>query len=180
MYVKVIPLTYLSIFAKNERLRNGMTNIENTAPLAELRVKLLNDNARIPQRATNGSAGYDLCACLENDITIAPGDICKVSTGIAISIDSPFWVGLVYARSGLAAKQGLTLINCVGVVDSDYRGELIIPMINHGKSEVVIKNSDRIAQLVLTPIALPRLIQVDSLEETERGSGGFGSTGIGI
>lgn len=139
-----------------------------------LKVKRLTATAVLPARQTAGSAGYDLCA--DADLTIRPHERIKVPTGIAIAIGDGNVVGLVYARSGLAAKFGVAPINCVGVVDSDYRGELLVPLTNHGEEAFTIARGDRIAQLVLAPVYTPALVEVDELDETVRGAGGFGST----
>lgn len=144
----------------------------------KLCIKKLKENAIIPQRATSGSAGYDLCACIPEKITIKKGDIIKIPTGISVALDSENYAVMVYARSGLASKNGITLANCVGVVDSDYRGEIIIPLINLGKDDFVIEPSQRIAQMVIKPIAIPEICVCETLSETERGKNGFGSTGI--
>lgn len=141
-----------------------------------LRFKKLNENAIIPKRATPQSAGLDLCACIEEPLTVAPGERVLVPTGLAVSPDGDV-VLLIYARSSLASKYGLTLSNCVGVVDSDYRGELKVAMVNLGDKEYTISPSERIAQLVVTPVLFPDTQEVMSLDETVRGEGGFGSTG---
>lgn len=132
----------------------------------------------MPTYATEGSAGMDLKAAISEPLTIAPGQIMKVPTGIAIQIPDASIGGFVYPRSGLSSKYGISLINCVGVIDSDYTGEIICPMINHSDSEFVINPGDRIAQIVFMPVCHAKLTLVDDLQETERGSGGFGSTGI--
>lgn len=142
-----------------------------------VQIQLLNKISVLPSRATSGSAGYDLCACLEQPITINPQEQFKIPTGIALSIGDPNVVGLMYARSSLAVKLGLSLINAVGVIDSDYRGELLACLFNNSKKAVTIENGQRIAQLVFTPIFTPTLLQVETLDETTRGAGGFGSTG---
>lgn len=143
-----------------------------------LRIKKLNKNAEIPKRATNGSAGYDLCACIEEDVVIKKGQIVKIPTGISAEINTNEAALMIYARSGLASKNGVTLVNCVGVVDSDYRGEIVVPLINLGNDDYIIEKGARIAQLVVTPIILPEIEEVSELGDTDRGSGGFGSTGI--
>lgn len=140
--------------------------------------KKLNENAAIPSRATEGSAGMDLCACLDESIVIKPNEIRVIPTGLAAEVDSPDVALLTYARSGLAARHGITLANCVGVIDSDYRGEWMIPLINLGTEPFTVENGMRIAQLVVTPIIRPDIAAADELTETARGTGGFGSTGI--
>lgn len=143
-----------------------------------LRIKKLNENAEIPKRATNGSAGYDLCACIEENVVIKKGQIVKIPTGISAEINTNEAALMIYARSGLASKNGVTLVNCVGVVDSDYRGEIVVPLINLGNDDYIIEKGARIAQLVVTPVILPEIEEVSELGDTDRGSGGFGSTGI--
>ena len=144
----------------------------------QLKIKKLRPEAVLPKRATPESAGLDRCACLEQDLTIEPFQLVRVPTGLAIALE-PGTVGLVYARSGLASKFGVTLSNCVGVIDSDYRGELQVAMTNHSKTPYTIRPGDRIAQLVVSPVFLPEVEEVPELDETERGAGGFGSTGFG-
>lgn len=133
--------------------------------------------AKTPVYATPGSAGMDLSACIPSEINIKPGEIAKVSTGIAIQIPNRGMGGFIFPRSGLSSKYGVSLANCVGVIDSDYTGEIFCPVINHGSSDYTIKPGDRIAQLVFLPVINVRLEETDKLEDTERGSGGFGSTG---
>jgi dUTP pyrophosphatase len=135
-------------------------------------------NSSTPEYATAGSAGIDLSACISEDIIIKPGEIVKVNTGIAIQIPHKGIGGFVFPRSGLSSKYGISLANCVGVIDSDYTGEIICPVINHSSSDYTIKSGDRIAQIVFMPVLNVKFQQTDSLEATERGSGGFGSTGI--
>ncbi len=143
-----------------------------------LKIKKLNENAIIPKRATSGSAGYDLSACLAEPIEIKPGEIKKISTGISCELVSDIdAVLLIYARSSLATKHGITLANCVGVVDSDYRGEILVAMINHSTEPYTITHGERIAQLVITPVLLPTVEEASELTDTQRGEGGFGSTG---
>lgn len=142
-----------------------------------LKIKKLNENAIIPKTATGGSAGMDLCACTETAVTLAPGERKLIPTGIAIALESNAYVAYIYARSGLAVKQGITLSNCVGVIDSDYRGELKVGLINLSSEPYTVQNGDRIAQLVIAPVIMPQIEECDELDETERASGGFGSTG---
>ncbi|HJB79365.1 dUTP diphosphatase [uncultured Flavonifractor sp.] len=130
-----------------------------------------------PSRATEGSAGMDLCACIEEDRIIAPRQLVKIPTGIAIALPGPEYVALVYARSGLGIKHGVSLSNGVGVIDSDYRGEIMVGLTNLSDKFYTIHPGDRIAQLVVTPVVLPELERVEALDETGRGTGGFGSTG---
>jgi len=132
----------------------------------------------IPAYATPGSAGMDLKACIEESLTIKPGQIVKIPTGIAIQMQSASIGGFVFPRSGLSSKHGISLINCVGVVDSDYTGEIICPVVNHSACDFIVNPGDRIAQLVFMPVCNAALVEVTELQETERGSGGFGSTGM--
>lgn len=132
---------------------------------------------KLPEYATSGSAGMDLSACIPSEIVIKPGEIVKVNTGIAIQIPNSGIGGFVFPRSGLSSKHGISLANCVGVIDSDYTGEIICPVINHSSTEYTIKPGDRIAQIVFMPVFKALLQEVDKLEATDRGSGGFGSTG---
>ena len=142
-----------------------------------LKIKKLNDKAVVPFRATEGSAGMDLRACLDAPITIEPGERVLIPTGLAIALESPSYVAYIYARSGLAVKLAITLSNCVGVIDSDYRGELKVGLINLSDEAYVINDGERIAQLVISPVIIPQIEVVDELGCTERNAGGFGSTG---
>lgn len=142
-----------------------------------LKIKKLNENAVIPKQATKGSAGMDLSACLEKDIIIKPGEISVIPTGISVAPDTDECALLIYARSGLASKYGIAPANCVGVVDSDYRGEIKVALINHGKENFTVTNAMRIAQLIMTPVLIPEIKIVSKLDETKRNTGGFGSTG---
>ena len=142
-----------------------------------LKIKKLKCNAVIPKAATGGSAGMDLCACIDENIVIKPGERVLVPTGIAIALPDNSYVAYIYARSGLAIKSGITLSNCVGVVDSDYRGEVKVGLINHSDKEYTVSNGDRIAQMVIAPVIVPEIEEADELDETERNAGGFGSTG---
>ena len=142
----------------------------------KLHVKLLRKNAKLPENQTSGSAGYDLSACIEEPVTIAPGQTHLVGSGIAIAL-TPGYAAFVYARSGLGIKYGIVPANCVGVIDFDYRGEIIVALKNTSNEPFTVSPGDRIAQMVITKCELPELIQSDELEETKRGDGGFGSTG---
>ena len=140
--------------------------------------KKLDPKAVIPSRATPGSAGMDVCACLDGPVTLVPGEIKMIPTGLAAACDETDVALLIYPRSGLSAKHGISLANCVGVVDSDYRGAWYIPLINNGSSDFTVGNGMRIAQLIPTRILMPEIEVSDDLPETERGSGGFGSSGV--
>lgn len=131
-----------------------------------------------PSYATAGSAGLDLRACIERPLTLSPHERALVPTGIAIQLPSPKIGAFVFARSGLAAKKGIHLANGVGVVDSDYTGEILCAMTNSSDEPYTIMPGDRIAQLVFLPVYAAELIRVGSLDETPRGSGGFGHTGV--
>ena len=139
-------------------------------------VKILRDGAKLPTYGTAGAAGADLYACVDAPVTIQPGETVFIPTGIALEVPEGC-AGLVYARSGLACKQDLAPANKVGVIDSDYRGEFMIALHNHGKEVRTIRHGDRVAQLVVTPILRPVYEETDALDETDRGAGGFGSTG---
>lgn len=142
-----------------------------------IRFQKLHPNAVIPQRATPGSAGMDLVACIEEPVLLPAGGRAMIPTGLAMAIPTAEWVGLVYARSGLAVRHGITLSNSVGVIDSDYRGEIRVGLCNLGQEPYTIQPGERIAQLVITPVLLPPVEEADELDNTERGTGGFGSTG---
>lgn len=141
-----------------------------------IQVKKLRENAVLPTYGSAEAAGADLYACLEGDIEIAPGQTAFVPTGLSMQIPTGC-AGLIYARSGLACKRGLAPANKVGVIDSDYRGEFIVALYNHGNAAQTISHGERIAQLVITPVFTPGFQEVDELSETARGEGGFGSTG---
>ena len=143
----------------------------------ELKIQKLDERAKLPVRATPGSAGMDLHALLDEPLTLAPGERALVRTGIAIGLPSPETVGLVFARSGLAVKKGLALSNGVGVIDSDYTGEIKVGLVHLGAEPVTIQPGERIAQLAVMPVLLPEIREVDALDATARGAGGFGSTG---
>ncbi len=139
-------------------------------------VKRLRSNATLPTYGSAGAAGADLYACIDETISIQPGESVFVPTGLSMEIPAGY-VGLIYARSGLACKRGLAPANKVGVIDSDYRGELIVVLYNHGNEVQSISSGERIAQLVITPIYTPSYEEVDDLSDTVRASAGFGSTG---
>ena len=131
----------------------------------------------LPYYATPGSAAMDLHACLDGPVVIPAGGRSVIPTGIAIALPSPDYVALVFARSGLGIKHGVAPANCVGVNDSDYRGEVMVGLQNSGSSDFTIQPGDRIAQLMVTPVVQATIQMVDELDETQRGAGGFGSTG---
>ena len=141
-----------------------------------MNIKKLNDNAHVPTYGSEFSAGADLYACEETDITIAPGETKLIHTGLAMEIPIGL-VGLIYARSGLASKKGLAPANKVGVIDSDYRGEIMVALHNHGNIPQTITDGERIAQIVFAPFYAANFNVVDELADTARGTGGFGSTG---
>lgn len=147
-----------------------------------VKLKKLKDGAKIPQYATEQAAACDLCACLEGGkVTINPGEIKTIPTGIAIECEEAAEYNtaiLIFPRSGLAAKHGISLANSVGVVDSDYRGEIKVPLINHSTVPFEISSGDRIAQMMFTPVLRAEFEESDELSDTERGMSGFGSTGI--
>lgn len=141
-----------------------------------IRVKKLRGNAILPTYGSLEAAGADLYACLDHTVIIAPGETCFIPTGLAMEIPTGY-AGLLYARSGLACKKGLAPANKVGVVDSDYRGEFMVALHNHGNEAQTVSGGDRIAQLLVTPVITPGFQEVTELTDTVRNSGGFGSTG---
>ncbi len=142
-----------------------------------LKVKKLRPEAKVPMRATEGSAGMDLSACIEEAVTINPGDLKLIPTGIAIEIPSKDYVAYIFARSGLGIKHGICLSNGVGVIDSDYRGEVCVGLCNVSSESYTIQPGERVAQMVISPVSLMPVHEVEELSDTERGAGGFGSTG---
>ncbi len=142
-----------------------------------LKIKKLHEGAVIPHRATPGSAGMDLYACIEEPVTIFPNQLVTVPTGIAIALPDSGCAALIFARSGLGVKHGIALSNGVGVIDSDYRGEIKVGLCNLGSEPYTVSPNERVAQLVVTPVLPLPVEETDSLDETERGAGGFGSTG---
>ena len=141
-----------------------------------IRVKKLHPNAVLPTYGSAEAAGADLYACLEEAVTIQPGEVYWVPTGIALEVPKGC-AGLVYARSSLGAKRGLAPANKVGVVDSDYRGEVKVVLLNHSKQPQILEPGERVAQFVITPVLTPAYEEVEELTDTSRGAGGFGSTG---
>ena len=131
----------------------------------------------LPYYATPGSAAMDLHACVDAPVTIPARGRAVIPTGIAIALPSPDYVALVFARSGLGIKHGVAPANCVGVIDSDYRGELLVGLQNSGDADFTVQPGDRIAQLMVVPVIQAQIEMADELDETQRGGGGFGSTG---
>ncbi|HOW16184.1 MAG TPA: dUTP diphosphatase [bacterium] len=146
--------------------------------LVDLRIKRLEGNTLpLPEYKTIGSAGFDLMACIDKDEVLESGQIKLIGTGLSFEIPVGYEIQ-IRPRSGLAAKNGISIVNTPGTIDSDYRGEVKIILINHSKDKFVIKNGDRIAQAVLMPVVHANLIEVNDLSTTQRGSGGFGHTGV--
>ena len=144
----------------------------------KVRFTRLKQNAKKPSYGTEFAAGADLYACIENKIIIEPGQTSFVGTGLTMEIPAGL-AGFIYARSGLACKKGLAPANKVGVIDSDYRGEIIVALYNHGSEPIEVENEERVAQMVIAPYISAVYEEAESLEETSRGEGGFGSTGRG-
>lgn len=142
----------------------------------KVNIKVLNEKAILPTYGSTYSAGADLYACLDGAVTIEPGEAALIHTGLAMEIPVGY-AGLIYARSGLATKKGLAPSNKVGVIDADYRGEIMVSLFNHSKEKRTVEPGERIAQLVITPFITADWNMVSELEETDRGAGGFGSTG---
>ena len=139
-------------------------------------IKKLQKNAILPTKGSDAAAGYDAYACLDKDVIIMPGENVKIGTGIAVEFPDEYWMG-VYARSGLATKRGLRPANCVGVIDPDYRGEIIVALYNDSNETQIISHGDRIAQLIITKKEDWNIVETNMLKETYRDAGGFGSTG---
>lgn len=146
-------------------------------PSKTVRYKLLDPRAKAPLYATPGAAAADLCALLDEPLTIAPMQRVLVPTGLAIELPGPDCVALVYARSGLSIKHGLCMVNGVGVIDSDYRGELRVPMVNLSDAPYTVQPGERVAQLCIAPVWQAAFVESAQLSDTARGAGGFGSTG---
>lgn len=143
---------------------------------AQIKVKKLNENAQLPVYSSEFAAGADLCACLFAPVTIEPGQTFMVKTGLSVEIPVGY-AGLIYARSGMASKRGLAPANKVGVIDSDYRGEIIVALYNQSLMPQKIEPGERIAQLIITPYIQGIFSEAEELSDTVRGEGGFGSTG---
>lgn len=139
-------------------------------------IKRLSPSVQLPSYKTNGASGMDLMAFIEKPIELEPGKSCLVPTGLSVAFPEEYEIQ-IRPRSGLAAKNNITVLNTPGTIDSDYRGELKIILFNHGNENFLINNSDRIAQMILTPIIKMELQETDELPDTVRGEGGFGSTG---
>ena len=144
--------------------------------MAKVLIKKLDPTVKLPVYKTDGSSGMDLMALIKKPITLKPNSSCLVPTGLAIAFSSDFEIQ-IRPRSGLAAKNSITVLNTPGTIDSDYRGEIKIILFNHGNKDFLINNKDRIAQMILTPVIKMDLQEADELPETVRGEGGFGSTG---
>jgi len=142
----------------------------------KLSVMKLRQTANLPKRQTFGSVGYDIVACIDSEVIIAPGETQKIGSGIAIALDDGY-AAFIYARSGLGINKGIIPANCVGIIDSDYRGEIIVGLKNSSNEPFKVNNGDRIAQMVVTKCETPELVLCETLEETSRNTGGFGSTG---
>ena len=142
----------------------------------QVKIKKLKENAILPTYGTPYSAGADLYACMDEPVTIAPGETVLIKTGLAMAIPEGY-AGLIYARSGLATKKGLAPANKVGVVDADYRGEVMVPLHNHSRVAVTVEHGERIAQMVITPFLTEEFLEAEELDDTLRGENGFGSTG---
>ena len=141
-----------------------------------IKVKKLSPNAILPTYGSAEAAGADLYACLDAPVTVAPGETSWIPTGLALEVPKGC-AGLVYARSSLGVKRGLAPANKVGVIDSDYRGQIHVVLLNHGKTEQIIRHGERIAQFLITPVLTPAYVEAEELTDTDRGAGGFGSTG---
>jgi dUTP pyrophosphatase len=144
--------------------------------MVKVLVKKLNPNVRLPIYKTKGASGMDLMAFIEKTISLEPGKSCLVPTGLSVAFPKEYEIQ-IRPRSGLAAKNNISVLNTPGTIDSDYRGEIKIILFNHGNEDFIIKNKDRVAQMVLTPIIKMELEETKELPESIRGEGGFGSTG---
>ncbi|MBP1580848.1 MAG: dUTP diphosphatase [Oscillospiraceae bacterium] len=145
--------------------------------MSVLKIKRLREGAQLPKRETPGSAGHDLRACIDSDLLIPAGESVRVPTGLAIEMESANFVAIIAARSSMAAKYGITMGNGIGVIDSDYRGDISILLRNCSQEDFMVHPGDRVAQLLLMPVDLPEIVEAEELSQTQRGEGGFGSTG---
>ena len=141
-----------------------------------VKIKKLCESAIVPAYQTPGSAAVDMCACVDEPVVLYPGQTALIPTGIAVECEAGT-VALLFARSGLAVKSGIALANSVGVIDSDYRGEVCVGVIKQTEEAYTIQPFERVAQMVIKPVELPEIVEVEELDETDRGAGGFGSTG---
>lgn len=144
--------------------------------MSAVKVKKLSPNATLPTYGSAEAAGADLYACLDAPVTIQPGETAWIGTGIALEVPKGC-AGLVFARSSMGAKRGLAPANKVGVIDSDYRGEIRVVLLNHGKEAQTVEHGERVAQFLITPVLTPAYEETEELSDTSRGIGGFGSTG---
>ena len=144
--------------------------------MSVIRVKKLSPNAILPTYGSAEAAGADLYACLGENVTIQPGETAWIPTGLALEVPKGC-AGLIYARSSMGVKRGLAPANKVGVIDSDYRGEIRVVLLNHGKEPHTVAHVERVAQMLITPVLTPAYEEVEELDDTKRGQGGFGSTG---
>ncbi len=144
--------------------------------MAKVLIKKLDPSVELPAYKTNGASGMDLMALIKEPITLKPNTSCLIPTGLAVAFSSDFEIQ-IRPRSGLAAKRSISVLNTPGTIDSDYRGEIKVILFNHGESDFLINNKDRIAQMILTPVIKMNLEETNDLPETIRGEGGFGSTG---
>ena len=144
--------------------------------MKRLSIKLLKPWAQLPARKTAGSVGFDIAACLDHDVVIGAGETRKIGSGFAIALE-PGYAAFIYARSGLGINDGVVPANCVGVIDPDYRGEVIVGLKNTSNTPFRVRNGDRIAQMIVARCELPEPVLCEDLNETIRGAGGFGSTG---
>ncbi len=144
--------------------------------MVKVLVKKLNSLAKLPSYKTDGASGMDLMACIEKPISLEPGKSCLIPTGLSVAFSEKYEIQ-IRPRSGLAAKNNISVLNTPGTIDSDYRGELKIILFNHSNENFIIKNNDRVAQMVLTPIVKMELEEINELPNSNRGDGGFGSTG---
>lgn len=142
----------------------------------DIKIKKEREGAVIPAYGSRSAAGADLYACIAEPVEILPGETALIPSGVSVAIPDGY-VGLVFARSSLGTKRGLAPANKVGVIDSDYRGEIFVSLLNHGKTAAIVAPNERIAQLAIMPVVQAEFIESDELPETARGSGGFGSTG---